>query len=46
MDGNKKTKWLDKNGKGLVFQFDKPFDSYHFTSANDAYNRDPIKWRI
>lgn len=46
IDGNPGTKWLDFNKGNLVFDFGSPvtFDRYQLTTANDAEERDPVRW--
>ena len=45
-DNNTQTKWLDLNKGALVYQFSAGIliDSYDFTTANDATERDPVRW--
>lgn len=47
-DGDPTTKWLDFNKKSVVFEFAEPatIDSYQFVTANDATERDPVRWVI
>lgn len=46
MDGNTATKWLDFGKSPLVFDFgaSTTIDGYRFTTANDATERDPLRW--
>lgn len=46
IDGDPDTKWLDFNKGGLVFDFGAPatIDGYQLTTANDAPERDPVRW--
>jgi hypothetical protein len=48
IDGNFGTKWLDFNKKGLVIDLGAPveFDHYSFVTANDAPERDPMRWLL
>ena len=48
VDGNLGTKWLDYNQGGLVFDFGQPqlIDSYLWATANDATERDPVRWTL
>jgi hypothetical protein len=48
IDSNPLTKWLDFNKSGLVFDFGSSvtFDQYSFTTANDAIERDPVRWSL
>lgn len=45
-DGNYGSKWLNHNNRPVIFDFGTPttFDSYQFTTGNDAADRDPIRW--
>lgn len=47
-DGSITTKWLDLNKRAVVFRFPQAVnvDSYSFTTANDAQERDPANWRL
>ena len=42
------SKWLDFERGPLVFQFQAPttIDRYRFATANDADERDPIRWQL
>ena len=42
------TKWLDFNKSNLVYDFGAPvdIDSYYFVTANDAPERDPVRWTM
>lgn len=46
VDGSSATKWLDFNRAPVVFDFGVPteIDAYAFTTANDAAERDPVRW--
>ncbi len=46
IDANSATKWLDFNRAPVVFDFGAPteIDAYAFTTANDATERDPVRW--
>jgi hypothetical protein len=46
IDGLTGTKWLDFNKKPLVVDFSVPttFDAYVINTANDAIERDPVRW--
>lgn len=46
IDGNTGTKWLDFNKSQVVFNFGSTatIDGYRFTTANDANDRDPLRW--
>ena len=50
IDGNTATKWLDGNILPLVIDFgvggQKVADSFRFATANDAINRDPLRWVV
>jgi hypothetical protein len=48
MDGNTRTKWLDKQRGDLVVNFGAPVSvhSYDWATANDAPDRDPVKWSM
>ncbi len=48
VDGQTSTKWLDANGRPLIFDFGQTvtIDGYRFATANDANGRDPVSWRI
>ncbi len=48
VDGLTNTKWLDGNGRPLIFDFGQTvtIDGYRFATANDANGRDPVSWRI
>ena len=48
IDGSVDTKWLDFNKGTLVFEFPTPVqvESYRFSTANDASERDPVSWRL
>ncbi|MGB5325843.1 MAG: NPCBM/NEW2 domain-containing protein, partial [Pseudomonadales bacterium] len=45
-DNNTGTKWRDYNKGALVYDFgvNTILDSYEFTTANDAVERDPVRW--
>lgn len=45
-DDNVGTKWLDFNKQGVVFDFGAAvnFDGYYLATANDASERDPVRW--
>jgi hypothetical protein len=45
-DDNIGTKWLDFNKQGVVLDFGAPvsFDGYYLATANDAPERDPVRW--
>lgn len=45
-DGKYDTKWLNFNNRPIIFDFGAPatFDSYQFSTPNDANDRDPIRW--
>ena len=45
-DGLTDTKLLDGRVQPVVFEFEQAtaIDSYRFTTANDAQQRDPVKW--
>ncbi len=47
-DNDAATKWLDFNKSALQIEFTDPvtFDSYNFTTAGDATERDPLRWII
>lgn len=42
------TRWHDSNKGALVFDFgaDTPIDAYQFATANDAIERDPVRWTL
>ncbi len=46
IDGDITTKWLDYASTPLIFDFGVPtaVDSYSFATANDASDRDPVRW--
>jgi fibronectin-binding autotransporter adhesin len=46
IDGLTTTKWLDFNKSQVVFNFGTAanIDGYRFTTANDANDRDPVRW--
>lgn len=46
IDGDSGSKWLDFNKGNLVFDFGSAvtFDRYQLTTANDATERDPVRW--
>lgn len=48
VDRNTATKWLDFNKGAAVFDFGDAMqiDSYGFTTANDATERDPVSWTL
>ncbi len=48
VDGNAGKKWLDFNKGAAVFDFTDAtqIDSYSFTTANDAIERDPVSWTL
>lgn len=48
IDGDPGTKWLDTALRPLVFDFGTTatFDSYRFTTGNDAPERDPLRWTM
>jgi YVTN family beta-propeller protein len=45
-DADVNTKWLDFNRGALVYDFGLrvEIDAYSFTTANDADDRDPVRW--
>lgn len=45
-DGNLLTRWTDSNKGALLFDFgaDTLIDGYHFATANDGIERDPVRW--
>ncbi len=45
-DDNVGTKWLDFSKGAVIFDMggNFPFDSYGFATANDAPERDPVRW--
>lgn len=47
-DNNTSSKWLDFNKLPVVFEFDIPrsFTQYNFATANDANDRDPVRWQV
>lgn len=47
-DNNTATKWLDFNKLTLVYDYGSPvpMNSYYFTTANDAPERDPVRWAV
>ena len=47
-DANPATKWLDYNRGDLVYDFGVPveIDAYSITTANDAPERDPVRWTL
>jgi hypothetical protein len=47
-DNNVGSKWLDFNKQAVVFDYGAPvdFDGYFFATANDATERDPVRWTI
>jgi YVTN family beta-propeller protein len=47
-DANTATKWLDFNKGALVYDFGTSLeiDAYGFTTANDAIERDPVRWLL
>ena len=46
VDGSLTTKWLDFNQGSLVFDFGSAttINSYRWATANDATERDPVRW--
>ena len=46
VDGSLTTKWLDFNQGSLVFDFGSAMtvDGYRWSTANDATQRDPVRW--
>ncbi len=48
IDGNTSTKWLDFNRMPLILDFGtaRTIDGYRFATANDATERDPVRWRL
>ena len=48
IDGNIFTKWLDFNKKSVVIAFPQPVNvtGYSWATANDASERDPVKWSL
>ena len=48
VDGSLGTKWLDFNKGALIFDFGSPeeIDSYRWATANDAEERDPVRWTL
>ncbi|QJE95153.1 autotransporter-associated beta strand repeat-containing protein [Luteolibacter luteus] len=48
IDGVNTTKWLDFFRSSVTFSFSEPttIDGYRFTTANDAIERDPVRWLI
>ncbi|MBQ99834.1 MAG: hypothetical protein CMO60_03120, partial [Verrucomicrobiales bacterium] len=46
VDGSLATKWLDRRQGPLVFDFGSPttVDGYRWSTANDAPERDPVRW--
>ena len=48
VDGSLTTKWLDFNQGPLVFDFGSAttVDGYRWSTANDATERDPIRWTL
>ncbi|WP_265594930.1 autotransporter-associated beta strand repeat-containing protein [Haloferula sp. BvORR071] len=46
IDGLTTTKWLDFYRNPIVFAFTAPvtIDGYRFSTANDASERDPVRW--
>lgn len=46
IDGLATTKWLDFHKSSVVFDFGSAvaIDGYRFTTANDAIERDPVRW--
>ena len=46
VDGSLTTKWLDFNQGPLVFDFGSAttVDGYRWSTANDATERDPVRW--
>jgi hypothetical protein len=48
MDNNTRTKWLDRKRGDLVVNFGAAVSvrSYDWATANDAPDRDPVKWSI
>ena len=47
-DNNTGSKWLDFNVNPVVFNYGGPVevDSYRWATANDAAERDPIRWTL
>ncbi len=47
-DANPATKWRDYNRGDLVYDFGVPveIDAYSITTANDAPERDPVRWTL
>eukprot|EP00808_Paulinella_micropora_P003801 g57220.t1 len=47
-DDNRFTKWLNYESLPLVYDFGEPtqFDEYNWMTANDAPERDPIRWKL
>jgi len=48
VDGTRSTKWLDFNKGPLVLNYGSPItiDGYRWATANDATERDPIRWTL
>ena len=48
VDGLRSTKWLDFNQNPLVLNYGSPItiDNYRWATANDATERDPIRWTL
>ena len=47
-DGDVGTKWLDFNKGELIYDYGSSvqIDAYSFTTANDATERDPVRWLL
>ena len=48
VDGSLTTKWLDFNQGPLIFDFGSAatIDGYRWATANDATERDPVRWTL
>lgn len=55
IDNNVATKWLNSTRGAVIIELDDgnleeelpvTFDSYSFTTANDAIDRDPVRWML
>ena len=48
VDGTRSTKWLDFNQNPLVLNYGSAItiDNYRWATANDATERDPIRWTL
>ena len=48
VDNNTNTKWLDFNRNPVILNYGTPVvvDSYRWATANDANERDPIRWLL